>query len=73
MIHVKMKLVNQTPIEGITKTAERNNILLFICKKYEGGWYCEAVQNTEIIPRQETFVMDEKGIRSALNYGQYGK
>lgn len=72
MIHAKMQLENQAPIIGVTKTSVRNNILLFICKQYDSGWLCEAVQNTEIMLGQETFVVDEEGNRSAVNYGQYG-
>ncbi len=73
MIHTKMRLENQTPIMGSKQTSARTNILLFICKKYNKGWLCEAVQNTELISGKETFVIDKDGKRSAVNYGQYGK
>ena len=72
MVHAKMKLSNQTPFGEVEKTASRNNILLFICKKYPESWKCEAVQNTEIVPGKETFIIDAEGKQSAVNYGTYG-
>lgn len=71
IVHAKMKIENQTTVEGISKTAQRHNILLFVCKRYNESWMCEAVQNTEIVPGKETFVVDDKGNRSTVNYGQY--
>ena len=73
MLHTKMRLEKQTPFEQVSAPAKRTNILIFICKKYETGWLCEAVQNTEIIPGMETFIADEGGSMSAVNYGEFGR
>ena len=73
MIHAKMRLSEQTPLGEVKHTAKRDNILLFICKRYEKDWLCEAVQNTEIVPGKETFIVNKKGERSAVDYGKYGK
>jgi len=73
MIHAKMKLSNQSAFGKVEKASDRYNILLFICKLYGNDWKCEAVQNTEIHAGQETFIVDEKGERQAVNYEQFGK
>ena len=73
LVHAKMKLTGQTPFGATEQTATRNNILLFVCKRQNNQWMCETVQNTEIISGQETFIINQSGERSAVNYGQFGK
>ena len=73
LVHTRMRLIGQTPFDPAEQTAGRSNILLFVCKRQNDNWMCETVQNTEIISGEETFIINQNGERSAVNYGQFGK
>ncbi|MEO0341201.1 MAG: SgcJ/EcaC family oxidoreductase [Bacteroidota bacterium] len=71
LVHAKMKLSDQTTLKGDTTLADRRNILLFVATKKGANWWCEAVQNTEILPGKETFTVKQDGSVEAVNYGKF--
>jgi uncharacterized protein (TIGR02246 family) len=53
VVHARMRLSGQTPVEG-NDLQERRNIFTFVVHKGDNGWSCSAAQNTDIVPGKET-------------------
>lgn len=68
VVQAKMRLSGQTPVGRVAKPGDRETIFTFVLHKKEEQWVCVSAQNTDIVPRQETHVRDEKGRLIAVNY-----
>lgn len=68
VVHARMSLEGQTPIDGVASPEARSNIFSFVVHRGADGWRCASAQNTDIVPRMETNVMDEDGHLRPTNY-----
>lgn len=68
VIHAKMKLIGQTPIENQTG-GERRTIFTFIVRKTDqGNWIAVSAQNTDIVGGAETYIRTKSGELKPVNY-----
>lgn len=63
VVHAKMHLMGQTPIETDILLEDRTTIFSFIVQKNEEGWLCVSAQNTDIVPGAETHVIKDGNIK----------
>src|SRR5690625_621207 len=61
VVHAKLRLEDQTAPPGGARPAPRHTILSFVVHRSEEGWSCVSAQNTDIVPQQETNLMDQDG------------
>lgn len=54
IVHARMRLNGQSPVEDDEKPEMRFNIFTFVVHKTENGWSCAAAQNTDFVPGKET-------------------
>jgi uncharacterized protein (TIGR02246 family) len=68
VVQAKMKLKGQTPVGDVEQPGLRSNIFTFVVHKTDDCWSCASAQNTDIIPNMETYVRDEKGNLTPVDY-----
>lgn len=68
VVHARMHLTHQTPVEGVTRPGARSNIFTFVVHRTARGWRCAAAHNTDIVPGMETNVVDDQGRLGAADY-----
>jgi len=61
VVHVKMMLRNQSPIQEVNVPQIRQNVMSFVVQKFESEWKCISAHNTDIVPGAETNVVNEGG------------
>ena len=71
VVHAKMRLSGQTPVDDVTEPGVRHTIFSFVVHQTAEGWRCASAHNTDVVPNMETNVIDEGRFRS-VNYGMYG-
>lgn len=66
VVHARMRLREQTPVDDVQRPRPRTTILSFVVHRTSEGWRCASAQNTDVVPGAETYVMDASGrLRSA--------
>lgn len=61
VVHVKMMLRNQSPVQEVKAPRIRQNVMSFVVQKFGDEWKCISAHNTDIVPGAETYVIDEEG------------
>lgn len=62
LVHARMRLTGQSPVDDIVSPGPRTTVFLFVAHKSENGsWSCAAAQNTDIVHGMETNVVDDFG------------
>ncbi|EMR01679.1 YybH family protein [Cesiribacter andamanensis] len=69
VVHARVKLTGQSPIEDILQPGERRTLFTFVVHKLGEHWSCVSAHNTDISYR-ETHVRDEKGQLQAVDYNR---
>lgn len=67
IVHARIRLTGQTKNQ-VKEAGNRETMFLFVLKKYETGWLCESVQNTDIVFGMQTNIRDEKGNLKSVSY-----
>ena len=68
VVHARMRLTGQTPIDGIDAPQARTTIFSFVVHRSESGWSCASAHNTDVVPGAETNVIDEAGQFQSADY-----
>lgn len=69
IVHAKMRLTGQTPIEGAGRPRPRRTIFSFTVQRREDGtWSCASAHNTDVVPGAETNMIDEEGRFRHVSY-----
>ena len=70
VVHARMKLSGQTSHAGVENPHFRQNVFSFVAEKLTGdsGWICVSAHNTDIVPSQETNIIDEQGRFRSVDY-----
>lgn len=71
VVHARMRLSGQTPVEGVEVPGERTTIFSFVVHRTPDGWHCASAQNTDVVPGMETNVIDEEGRMRSVDYGKW--
>jgi len=66
VLHVRMILAGQTPIEK--DAGIRQTVFTFVVRKREGFWLCASAQNTDIVAGAETYIRSESGDLRPADY-----
>lgn len=63
VVHARMRLEGQTPIDGVAAPGPRTNVFTFVVHRVDEGtgWRCAAAHNTDVVPHRETWVHDADG------------
>jgi uncharacterized protein (TIGR02246 family) len=72
VVHARMRLSGQTPVDGVTTPQTRQNIFSFVVHRTPEGWRCASAHNTDVVPRMETNVIDDDGRLRSVNYRRRG-
>jgi uncharacterized protein (TIGR02246 family) len=68
VVHARMRLTGQTPIDGIDDPQVRTTIFSFVVHRSESGWSCASAHNTDVVPGAETNVIDASGQFRSADY-----
>lgn len=68
VVHARMHLSGQTPVEGAPRPGPRTTIMSFVVRRTTEGWRCAAAQNTDVVPGKETNVVDGAGVLRSADY-----
>ncbi len=68
VVHARMKLTGQSAAVGIDIPGTRQTIFSFVVHRTPDGWRCASAQNTDIVPRMETHIVDEAGQITPVRY-----
>ena len=68
VVHARMRLTGQTPIDGIDAPQARTTIFSFVVHRTDSGWSCASAHNTDVVPGAETTVIDEAGRFRSADY-----
>ncbi len=68
VVHATMRLTGQTPIAEVARPGPRTTIFSFVVHRTDGRWRCASAQNTDIVPGQETHIVDDAGRFGSVDY-----
>lgn len=68
LVHSRFKLRGQTAHAGVTNPGTRQNLFSFVVQKEALGWVCISAHNTDIVPGQETNLVDSAGKMQSADY-----
>ncbi len=68
VVHARMMLTGQTPLESEPTPGARTNIFSFVVHRTADGWRCASAHNTDVVPGMETNLVDEGGRLRAVDY-----
>jgi hypothetical protein len=68
VVHARMSLSSQSPAEGVATPGTRTNIFSFVVHRTLDGWRCASAHNTDVVPGQETNVIDARGRLRSVDY-----
>jgi uncharacterized protein (TIGR02246 family) len=68
VVHARMRLTGQAPIDGIDAPQARTTIFSFVVHRRGSGWSCASAHNTDVVPGAETNVIDAAGPFRSANY-----
>ncbi len=68
VVHARMRLEGQSPIDDVDAPGVRRNIFSFVVHRSGGDWSCASAHNTDVIPGAETLVADTSGRLRPVDY-----
>lgn len=68
VVHARMRLHDQTPIDDVERPQSRTTIFSFVVHRTPEGWRCASAQNTDVVPGAETNVIDASGRLRSVDY-----
>lgn len=68
VVHARMRLHDQTPIDDVERPQSRTTIFSFVVHRTPEGWRCASAQNTDVVPGAETNVIDASGRFRSVDY-----
>lgn len=68
VVHARMRLHDQTPIDDVERPHSRTTIFSFVVHRTPEGWRCASAQNTDVVPGAETNVIDASGRLRSVDY-----
>lgn len=68
VVHARMHLEGQTPVEHVGRPRPRTNIFSFVVHRTSEGWRCASAHNTDVVPGVETNVAGEDGGLRPVDY-----
>lgn len=72
IVHARMRLSDQTPLDDVEKPRPRHNVFTFVVHRTASGWICAAAHNTDVVPDAETNIVDESGRLMPVDYRRRG-
>jgi uncharacterized protein (TIGR02246 family) len=72
VVHARMSLTGQTPVDDVAAPSGRTNIFSFVVRRTPDGWRCASAHNTDVVPGMETNVVDEEGRLRSVDYREEG-
>lgn len=73
VVHARMQLTGQTPVEGVESPRARRTIFSFVVHETPHGWRCASAQNTDVVPGAETNIIDDEGRFKSVSYRATGR
>jgi len=68
VVHARMTLTGQSPVEEISTPRQRSNVMSFVVHRTTEGWRCGSAHNTDVVPGAETNVVDDQGRLRSVSY-----
>ena len=68
VVHARMTLTGQSPVDGISTPRQRSNVISFVVHRMTEGWRCASAHNTDVVPGAETNVVDDQGRLRSVSY-----
>lgn len=68
VVHSRMVLSGQSPVNEISGLRPRSNVMSFVIHRTKAGWRCASAHNTDIIPGSETNIIDDNGRLQSVSY-----
>ena len=68
VVHARMRLTGQTPIDGVEQPGPRTTLFSFVVHRTDGQWRCASAHNTDIVPGKETHLADDAGRLRPVDY-----
>ncbi len=64
VVHARMTLEGQSPIDGVGVPEPRTTIFSFVVTRTAEGWRCVSAHNTDVVPGRETNIVERGRLRS---------
>jgi uncharacterized protein (TIGR02246 family) len=68
VVHARMTLTGQSPVNEISEPRQRSNVMSFVVHRTTEGWRCASAHNTDVVPGAETNVVDDQGRLRSVSY-----
>ena len=68
VVHARMRLVGQSPIGEVKRPGPRTTVFSFVVHRHGETWSCASAQNTDVLPGQETHIVDDAGAFGSVDY-----
>ena len=68
IVHARMTLTGQSPVNDITAPRLRSNVMSFVVRRTTEGWRCASAHNTDVVRGAETNVVDDEGRLRSVSY-----
>lgn len=62
VVHARIRLSGQSPVDGLDKPGERITIFSFVMRRGDAGWVCASAHNTDVVPGMETHLAGPGGL-----------
>lgn len=62
VVHARIRLSGQSPVDGLDKPGERITIFSFVMRRGDTGWVCASAHNTDVVPGMETHLAGPGGL-----------
>ena len=62
VVHARMTLSGQAPVDAVSPPGPRTTIVSFVVHRIVDRWQCASAHHTDVIPNTETNVIDEAGV-----------
>jgi len=68
VVHARMTLAGQSPVNEISEPRQRSNVMSFVVHRMTEGWRCASAHNTDVVPGAETNVVNDQGQLRSVTY-----
>jgi uncharacterized protein (TIGR02246 family) len=68
VVHARMTLSGQAPVDAVRQPEPRTTIVSFVVHRIVDRWQCASAHNTDVIPDTETKAIDAGGLFGLANY-----
>jgi len=68
VVHARMALAGQSPVNEISEPRQRSNVMSFVVHRMTEGWRCASAHNTDVVPGAETNVVNDQGQLRSVTY-----